>query len=144
MIDLAELPQPLPGFPLHYWDPSEYEGPRLGTLAVGYFHHHETTRFVYERITDSRHLRPGLKTFLAVSLGGIPGALLETNSGFGVEPTEFDHDRWQSILRLGSILKWIDTRGGLTAGRWIYTNPDGRYMGIEYATPEYPGFEPDM
>lgn len=140
MNEVATLPTPMPGYPLYYWDPSEYDGPRLGKLVVAYFHQHDTIRFVYERIMDSRHLKPGLKTFLAVSLDGIPGQLFETPSGYGVEPTMFNHERWQSILRMGSILKWTETRQGMTEGRWIFTDLDGRYMGIEYATPEYSDF----
>ena len=132
MNELSELPSPPPGFPNYYWDPTDFDGPQLSRLRLGRIIVQDSYTYVYERVLDSRYMKPHLKTFLLVELGGIEGALFESITGFGIEPTDFNHDRYRAILRSGSLYRWWSGQGSQPPARWLYTAVDGRFMGIDY------------
>jgi hypothetical protein len=125
------LAQPPMGWPMQYWDPTEYEW-RFGKLALGRFTVSNISTYIYERFISASHVRPaGQKTFLVIPMGGIEGSLIDAQPEWG--PGEFNHERYQTILRRGSLRNWwaSNTTDSVNA-QFLFTKEDGTYLGLEY------------
>jgi hypothetical protein len=132
------------GLPNLIYDPSEYDGPRMGKLRLGQFDLDNRATFVYERIHEPRFDQR--KTFLAVSLDGIKGRLIDLiDADLGYEPTDFNHDRFQGILRAGSLHQWWVQSDYPETARWLYTDQQGNFLAWELSrmTDMIPWYEPE-
>ena len=119
------------GWPEHLWDPTQYEL-RLRRLALGLFVVDHRQTFVYERYDPDVERIDRQKTFMVLPMGGVPGRLIDVPGTSEVEhePTEFNHVRYQAILRQGSLRDWWMTHGHPDEVRYAFTDPDGRILAV--------------